>query len=169
MVLAGTFGGSLRVRAQDVYTNLYSSEAQVALVEQMILYVSDKSIPKERGATLVVAYFIVYGICVPPLMIFALGLMMMLSLVGDSHLRLLRKGGHDILRLNAAPFNRRKVNAFIVLYRSALTGSLYAKTLRLRYKAARELGQVRIHFRFRVAAAGRTHVRFRALQRRTCR
>ncbi|KAF8195279.1 P-loop containing nucleoside triphosphate hydrolase protein [Mycena galopus ATCC 62051] len=34
-----------------------------------------------------------------------------------------------------------KVNTFIVLYRSALTGALYAKTLRLKYKAARELGQ----------------------------
>ncbi|KAJ7827386.1 P-loop containing nucleoside triphosphate hydrolase protein [Mycena leptocephala] len=34
-----------------------------------------------------------------------------------------------------------KVNAFIVLYRSALTGSLYAKTLRLTSMAARELGQ----------------------------
>ncbi|KAJ7899195.1 P-loop containing nucleoside triphosphate hydrolase protein [Mycena olivaceomarginata] len=34
-----------------------------------------------------------------------------------------------------------KVNAFVVLYRSALTGSLYAKTLRLTSMAARELGQ----------------------------
>ncbi|KAJ7880551.1 ABC transporter type 1, transmembrane domain-containing protein [Mycena olivaceomarginata] len=106
VVLAGTFGGSLRVRAQDVYTNLYSSEAQVALVEQMILYVSDKSIPKERGATLVVAYFVVY-----------------VSLAIATYVYY------------------EKVNAFIVLYRSALTGSLYAKTLRLRYQAARELGQ----------------------------
>lgn len=31
----------------------------------------------------------------------------------------------------------------MVLYRSALTGSLYAKTLRLTSMAARELGQVR--------------------------
>jgi hypothetical protein len=36
-----------------------------------------------------------------------------------------------------------QINAFIVLYRSALTGSLYAKTLRLTSMAARELGQVR--------------------------
>jgi hypothetical protein len=28
----------------------------------MILYVSDKSVPKERGAWLVAAYFVVYGI-----------------------------------------------------------------------------------------------------------
>ncbi|KAJ6465983.1 P-loop containing nucleoside triphosphate hydrolase protein [Mycena vulgaris] len=34
-----------------------------------------------------------------------------------------------------------KVNAFIVLYGSALTGSLYAKTLRLTSMAAREIGQ----------------------------
>ncbi|KAJ6476005.1 P-loop containing nucleoside triphosphate hydrolase protein [Mycena vitilis] len=34
-----------------------------------------------------------------------------------------------------------KVNAFIVLYRSALTGALYAKTLRLTSGAAREVGQ----------------------------
>jgi hypothetical protein len=40
-----------------------------------------------------------------------------------------------------------KVNAFIVLYRSALTGSLYAKTLRLTSMAARELGQVRMRVR----------------------
>ncbi|KAJ7710388.1 P-loop containing nucleoside triphosphate hydrolase protein [Mycena rosella] len=80
--------------------------AQVTLVEQMILYVSDKSIPKERGATLVVAYFVVY-----------------VSLAIATYVYY------------------EKVNAFIVLYRSALTGSLYAKTLRLRYKAARELGQ----------------------------
>ncbi|KAJ6617219.1 P-loop containing nucleoside triphosphate hydrolase protein [Mycena sp. CBHHK59/15] len=82
--------------------------AQVTLVEQMILYVSDKSIPKERGATLVVAYFVVY-----------------VSLAIATYVYY------------------EQVNAFIVLYRSALTGSLYAKTLRLRYKAARELGQVR--------------------------
>ncbi|KAJ7448600.1 P-loop containing nucleoside triphosphate hydrolase protein [Mycena galericulata] len=80
--------------------------AQVTLVEQMILYVSDKSIPKERGATLVMAYFVVY-----------------VSLAMATYVYY------------------EKVNAFIVLYRSALTGSLYAKTLRLRYKAARELGQ----------------------------
>ncbi|KAJ7924025.1 P-loop containing nucleoside triphosphate hydrolase protein [Mycena leptocephala] len=106
VVLAGTFGGLLRVRAEDIYANLSSSEAQVTLVEQMILYVSDKSIPKERGATLVVAYFVVY-----------------VSLAIATYVYY------------------EKVNAFIVLYRSALTGSLYAKTLRLRYKAARELGQ----------------------------
>jgi hypothetical protein len=41
---------------------------------------------------------------------------------------------------------RFKVNAFIVLYRSALTGALYAKTLRLTSMAARELGQVRSFF-----------------------
>jgi hypothetical protein len=34
-----------------------------------------------------------------------------------------------------------KVNAFVVLYGSALTGALYAKTLRLTSMAAREVGQ----------------------------
>ncbi|KAJ7800497.1 hypothetical protein B0H14DRAFT_3155971 [Mycena olivaceomarginata] len=34
--------------------------AQVTLVEQMLLYVSDKSIPKERGAWLIAGYFVVY-------------------------------------------------------------------------------------------------------------
>jgi hypothetical protein len=44
-------------------------------------------------------------------------------------------------------FETCQLNAFMVLYRSALTGSLYAKTLRLTSMAARELGQVRsFHF-----------------------
>ncbi|KAJ7489763.1 P-loop containing nucleoside triphosphate hydrolase protein [Mycena galericulata] len=80
--------------------------AQVTLVEQLILYVSDKSIPKERGTFLVVAYFVVY-----------------VSLVISNYVY------------------TEKVNAFIVLYRSALTGTLYDKTLRLSSSAARELGQ----------------------------
>ncbi|KAJ6550467.1 P-loop containing nucleoside triphosphate hydrolase protein [Mycena vulgaris] len=80
--------------------------AQVTLVEQMILYVSDKSIPKERGAWLIAGYFVVY-----------------VSLAISNYAY------------------SEKVNAFLVLYRSALTGSLYAKTLRLTSMAARELGQ----------------------------
>ncbi|KAJ7454284.1 hypothetical protein B0H11DRAFT_2287939 [Mycena galericulata] len=80
--------------------------AQVTLVEQMILYVSDKSIPKERGTFLVSAYFVVYVTLAVSNYVYA-----------------------------------EKVNAFIVLYGSALTGSLYAKTLRLTSMAAREIGQ----------------------------
>ncbi|KAF8149760.1 hypothetical protein K438DRAFT_1988782 [Mycena galopus ATCC 62051] len=80
--------------------------AQVTLVEQMILYVSDKSTPKERGAWLIAGYFVVY-----------------VSLAISNYAY------------------SEKVNAFVVLYRSALTGSLYAKTLRLTSMAARELGQ----------------------------
>ncbi|KAF8145077.1 P-loop containing nucleoside triphosphate hydrolase protein [Mycena galopus ATCC 62051] len=80
--------------------------AQVTLVEQMILYVSDKSTPKERGAWLIAGYFVVYG-----------------------------TASHSVLSEFC------QVNAFVVLYRSALTGSLYAKTLRLTSMAARELGQ----------------------------
>ncbi|KAJ7737650.1 P-loop containing nucleoside triphosphate hydrolase protein [Mycena olivaceomarginata] len=85
--------------------------AQVTLVEQMLLYVSDKSIPKERGTRLIAAYFGVYG----------------------NHLHLW------LTVLTTSKY--RKVNAFIVLYRSALTGCLYAKTLRLTSMAAREVGQ----------------------------
>ncbi|KAJ7753658.1 P-loop containing nucleoside triphosphate hydrolase protein, partial [Mycena maculata] len=80
--------------------------SQVILVEQMILYVSDKSIPKERGTVLVAAYFAVYV---------------------------------SLAIANYVYFE--KVNAFIVLYGSALTGALYAKTLRLTSMAAREMGQ----------------------------
>ncbi|KAF8205875.1 hypothetical protein K438DRAFT_1963648 [Mycena galopus ATCC 62051] len=85
---------------------LIATFSQVTLVEQMILYVSDKSIPKERGTWLVAAYIVVY-----------------VSLAIANYVY------------------TEKVNAFIVLYRSALTGSLYAKTLRLTSMAARELGQ----------------------------
>ncbi|KAJ6470696.1 ABC transporter type 1, transmembrane domain-containing protein [Mycena vulgaris] len=80
--------------------------SQVTLVEQMILYVSDKSLPKERGTFLIAAYFVVY-----------------VSLAISNYVY------------------AEKVNAFIVLYGSALTGSLYAKTLRLTSMAAREIGQ----------------------------
>ncbi|KAJ7036384.1 P-loop containing nucleoside triphosphate hydrolase protein [Mycena alexandri] len=80
--------------------------AQVTLVEQMILYVSDTSISKERGRFLVFGYFAVY-----------------VSLAISNYLY------------------AEKVNAFIVLYGSALTGSLYAKTLRLTSMAARDVGQ----------------------------
>ncbi|KAJ6522258.1 P-loop containing nucleoside triphosphate hydrolase protein [Mycena capillaripes] len=85
---------------------LIGTFAQVTLVEQMILYVSDKSIPKERGAWLIAGYFVVY-----------------VSLAISNYAY------------------SEKVNAFLVLYRSALTGSLYAKTLCLTSMAARELGQ----------------------------
>ncbi|KAJ7216700.1 P-loop containing nucleoside triphosphate hydrolase protein [Mycena rebaudengoi] len=80
--------------------------AQVTLVEQMILYVEDRSMPKERGVWLIAGYFVVY-----------------VSLTISNHVY------------------SEKVNAFVVLYRSALTGSLYAKTLRLTSMAAREVGQ----------------------------
>ncbi|KAF7334709.1 hypothetical protein MVEN_02301600 [Mycena venus] len=85
---------------------LSATFSQVTLVEQMILYVEDKSIPKERGTLLIAAYFVVY-----------------VSLAISNYV------------------HSEKVNAFIVLYRSALTGSLYAKTLRLTSMAAREIGQ----------------------------
>ncbi|KAJ7110721.1 P-loop containing nucleoside triphosphate hydrolase protein [Mycena crocata] len=87
LVLAGTF-------------------AQVTLVEQMVLFVSDKSIPAERGTVLIAAFFVVY-----------------VSLAISNYVC------------------QEKINAFIVLYRSALTGALYSKTLRLTSMAARELGQ----------------------------
>ncbi|KAJ6526464.1 P-loop containing nucleoside triphosphate hydrolase protein [Mycena capillaripes] len=80
--------------------------AQVTLVEQLTLYVSNRSIPKERGIWLIVGYFVVY-----------------VSLAISNYVY------------------TEKVNAFIVLYRSALTGAVYAKTLRLTSGAARELGQ----------------------------
>ncbi|KAJ7803443.1 P-loop containing nucleoside triphosphate hydrolase protein [Mycena olivaceomarginata] len=80
--------------------------AQVTLVEQMLLYISDKSIPKERGAWLIAGYFVVY-----------------VSLAISNYAY------------------SEKVNAFVLLYCSALTGSLYAKTLCLTSMAGRELGQ----------------------------
>ncbi|KAJ7747833.1 P-loop containing nucleoside triphosphate hydrolase protein [Mycena metata] len=80
--------------------------AQVTLVEAMVSYVADKSIPKERGYGIIAAYFVVY-----------------------------------VSQAISSYVYSEKVNAFIVLYRSALTGALYAKTLRLTSMAARELGQ----------------------------
>ncbi|KAJ7149444.1 P-loop containing nucleoside triphosphate hydrolase protein [Mycena crocata] len=80
--------------------------AQVTLVEQLVLFVSDKSIPAERGNILIVSFFIVYV----------------------------------SLAISNYAF-QEKINAFMVLYRSALTGALYSKTLRLTSMAARELGQ----------------------------
>ncbi|KAJ7837907.1 P-loop containing nucleoside triphosphate hydrolase protein [Mycena leptocephala] len=88
------------------FISLAATFAQVSLVEAMVSYVSDKSIPHERGTLLVAAYFVVY-----------------VSLAISNYVY------------------SEKVNAFIVLYRSALTGALYAKTLRLTSMAARELGQ----------------------------
>ncbi|KAJ7215431.1 P-loop containing nucleoside triphosphate hydrolase protein [Mycena pura] len=79
---------------------------QVTLVEQMIKYVSDKSIPIERGTWLIAAYFVVY-----------------VSLTIANYVY------------------SEKIYAFMVLYRSGLTGSLYAKTLSLTSMAAREVGQ----------------------------
>ncbi|KAJ7164505.1 P-loop containing nucleoside triphosphate hydrolase protein [Mycena filopes] len=87
LVLAGTF-------------------AQVSLVEAMVTFVADKSIPQERGTLIVAGYVAVY-----------------VSLAISNYVY------------------TEKVNAFVVLYRSALTGALYAKTLRLTSTAARELGQ----------------------------
>ncbi|KAJ7747845.1 P-loop containing nucleoside triphosphate hydrolase protein [Mycena metata] len=80
--------------------------AQVTLVEAMVSYVADKSIPKERGYGIIAAYFLVY-----------------------------------VSQAISSYVYSEKVNAFIVLYRSALTGALYAKTIRLTSMAARELGQ----------------------------
>ncbi|KAJ7720516.1 hypothetical protein B0H16DRAFT_1896820 [Mycena metata] len=80
--------------------------AQVTLVEAMVSYVADKSIPKERGYGIIAAYLIVY-----------------------------------VSQAISSYVYSEKVNAFVVLYRSALTGALYAKTLRLTSMAARELGQ----------------------------
>ncbi|KAJ6527173.1 hypothetical protein B0H19DRAFT_1084217 [Mycena capillaripes] len=80
--------------------------AQISLVEALVSYVSDTSIPKERGAVIVVAYFDIY-----------------VSLAISNYVY------------------SEKINTFIMLYRSALTGALYAKTLRLKSMAARELGQ----------------------------
>ncbi|KAJ7138597.1 P-loop containing nucleoside triphosphate hydrolase protein [Mycena filopes] len=85
---------------------LVATFSQVTLVEQMILYVSDTSIPPERGPFLVCAYFLVYV----------------------------------SLALSNYVFSEQ-VNASVVLYSSALTGALYAKTLRLTSMAAREVGQ----------------------------
>ncbi|KAK7018259.1 P-loop containing nucleoside triphosphate hydrolase protein [Favolaschia claudopus] len=53
-------------------------------------------------------------------------------------------GGYFVVYVSLAIANyvfTEKVNAFIVLYRSALTGSLYHKTLLLTSMAAREVGQ----------------------------
>ncbi|KAJ7676688.1 P-loop containing nucleoside triphosphate hydrolase protein [Mycena polygramma] len=80
--------------------------AQVTLVEQLVSFVADPSIPAGRGPVLIGAYAGVY-----------------VSLAISNYVY------------------AEKVNAFIVLYRSALTGALYAKTLRLTSGAARELGQ----------------------------
>ncbi|KAJ6476003.1 P-loop containing nucleoside triphosphate hydrolase protein [Mycena vitilis] len=80
--------------------------AQVILVEQLLSFVADPSIPAVRGPVLIGAYAVVY-----------------VSLAISNYVY------------------AEKVNAFIVLYRSALTGALYDKTLRLTSGAARELGQ----------------------------
>ncbi|KAF8184562.1 hypothetical protein K438DRAFT_2020317 [Mycena galopus ATCC 62051] len=85
---------------------LTATFAQVSLVEAMLSYISDKTIPKQRGTALVVGYFMVY---------------VSLAILNYTYME--------------------KINSFIVLYRSALTGSLYAKTLRLTSMAARDLGQ----------------------------
>jgi hypothetical protein len=71
-----------------------------------------------------------------------------LSYSDHLELRPLRKGSNHLhLWLAVLTTSKyRKVNAFIVLYRSALTGCLYAKTLRLTSMAAREVGQVRIRY-----------------------
>ncbi|KAF8191030.1 ABC transporter type 1, transmembrane domain-containing protein [Mycena galopus ATCC 62051] len=100
------FGGSLLAPVLPRLVVLIGTFSQVILVEQMILYVSDKSIPKERGPLLVSAYIVVY-----------------VSLAISNYVY------------------TEKVNACMVLYRSALTGSLYTKTLRLTSTAAREIGQ----------------------------
>ncbi|KAJ7848264.1 hypothetical protein B0H14DRAFT_2583113 [Mycena olivaceomarginata] len=92
--------------AAGIDGNVRVDKAQVTLLEQMITFMSDKSIPKKRGTLLVAAYFVVYVSLAISNYVFA-----------------------------------GKVNTFIVLYRSALTGSLYAKTLRLTSMAVRELGQ----------------------------
>ncbi|KAJ6596244.1 P-loop containing nucleoside triphosphate hydrolase protein [Mycena vulgaris] len=100
------FGGQFLSPAIPRLLMLAGTFSQVTLVEQMILYVSDKSLAKERGTFLIAAYFAVY-----------------VSLAISNYVY------------------AEKVNAFIVLYGSALTGSLYAKTLRLTSMAAREVGQ----------------------------
>ncbi|KAJ7747834.1 P-loop containing nucleoside triphosphate hydrolase protein [Mycena metata] len=85
---------------------LVGTFAQVSLVEAMVSYVDDKSVPKERGTLIVAGFIVVY---------------VSLAITNSVY--------------------AEKVNAFIVLYRSALSGVLYAKTLRLSSMAARELGQ----------------------------
>ncbi|KAJ7764164.1 P-loop containing nucleoside triphosphate hydrolase protein [Mycena maculata] len=100
------FGGQFLSPVIPRLLVLAGTLSQVTLVEQMILYVSDQSIPKERGTVLIWAYFVVY-----------------VSLTISNYVY------------------SEKVNAFVVLYGSALTGSLYAKTLRLTSMAAREVGQ----------------------------
>lgn len=80
--------------------------AQVTLVEQMILFVSDQSLPTVRGSFLIATYFFVY------------------------------------VSLTVADYvYGETLNAFMVLYGSALTGSIYSKTLRLTSMAARAVGQ----------------------------
>ncbi|KAJ6528440.1 P-loop containing nucleoside triphosphate hydrolase protein [Mycena capillaripes] len=100
------FGGHFLSPVLPRLLALAGTFAQVSLVEATVSYVSDKSIPKERGTTIITAYFGVY-----------------ISLAISNYVY------------------SEKINAFIVLYRSALTGALYAKTLRLTSMAARELGQ----------------------------
>ena len=58
-MLAATFCMSI----EGIYSKRADSfEAQVTLVEQMILYVSNKSIPKDRGPWLVMGYIVVNGV-----------------------------------------------------------------------------------------------------------
>ncbi|KAJ6486599.1 P-loop containing nucleoside triphosphate hydrolase protein [Mycena vulgaris] len=100
------FGGQFLSPVLPRLLIMVATFSQVTLVEQMILYVSDKSLPKERGTFLIAAYFVVYV----------------------------------LLAISNYVYSE-KVNAFMVLYGSALTGSLYAKTLCLTSMAAREIGQ----------------------------
>ncbi|KAJ6535718.1 P-loop containing nucleoside triphosphate hydrolase protein [Mycena capillaripes] len=100
------FGGQFLSPILPQLLVLAGTFAQVSLVEAMVSYVSDKSMPKEQGNVIIAAYFVVY-----------------VSLAISSYVY------------------SEKINAFVVLYRSALTGALYAKTLRLTSLAARELGQ----------------------------
>ncbi|KAJ7203983.1 P-loop containing nucleoside triphosphate hydrolase protein [Mycena rebaudengoi] len=100
------FGGQFLSPILPRLLMLAGTFSQVTLVEQMLLYVSDKSIPKERGTLLVFGYFVVYVSSTLSNYVYS-----------------------------------EKVNAFVVLYGSALTGALYAKTLRLTSMAAREVGQ----------------------------
>ncbi|KAJ7734086.1 P-loop containing nucleoside triphosphate hydrolase protein [Mycena metata] len=100
------FGGQLLSPILPRLVMIAATFAQVTLVEQMILYVSDTSIPKQRGRFLMSGYFVVY-----------------VSLAISNYVY------------------AEKINAFVVLYGSALTGSMYAKTLRLTSMAARDVGQ----------------------------
>ncbi|KAJ7079446.1 P-loop containing nucleoside triphosphate hydrolase protein [Mycena belliarum] len=80
--------------------------AQVTLVEQMILYVSDQTLPAARGPVLIALFVVVY-----------------VSLALANYVY------------------AEQVNKFTVLAGSALTGAIYAKTLRLTSTAARAAGQ----------------------------